>query len=461
MKKKLIGSTVPDIIIGFILMVLTVMALYFEWKPTKHLEYRLYDAFSNLKEKTFNSPIVVVAVDDESIANMGRWPWPRSYIARVVEFLNRCGARVIGINIVYSDKDMSQGLAEVRDILKNMEKDTRLLHNAQINSIYTSLQETEKKLDNDAILGKAIGESKKVVLPLVFILDSSNTSKESDIPDYLKRNSMSVANHDGFIAAKQIITPIPDFAMKAMALGHVNVFPDSDGKVRSESLFVSYGERAYPSFGLQLSLKYLNYDMTDVSIGKGVNFGDNSISTSDKGEMLISFSKRVPYLSFYDVVSNKVPPEAFKDKIVIITQSAVGLGALQATPVGSNVPSWGIIANAADNILTGNYIVRPPWAFSLEMGVVIFFGLFAIFIVPTLKIRISAIASLILLFVWIGMGMYILTNYGYWLKLVHPSLLLLMGYILVVTNRRLFYGRRKGAHRGRHVSLVHGGWFKE
>src|SRR5512136_2266811 len=244
MKKKLVRSVVSDIIIGIILTVLTITAFYFEWVPTKYLEYKVYDAISNLKEKTSDSPIVIVAVDDDSIANMGRWPWPRSYMARMVDFLNRCEARIIGINIDYSEKDINQGLTEVRDILKNIENDARLLHNVQVNSIYTSLKETEKKLDNDVILATAIGESKKVVLPIVFILGSSVASKESQIPDYLKQNSVPVTNHEGITPARQVELPIPDFATKALALGHVNVVSDADGTVRREPLIVTYEGRA-------------------------------------------------------------------------------------------------------------------------------------------------------------------------------------------------------------------------
>ncbi len=435
---KLIGSIITDIIIGVILTVLTIAAFYFEWMPTKYLEYKVYDAVSNLKEQVSNAPIVIVAVDDESIANMGRWPWPRGYIARMVEFLNKCEAKVIGVNVIYSENDMNQGLTEVRDILKNIETNASALTDARINSIYTWLKETEKKLDNDAILGAAIGESKKVVLPLVFILGNPMGNKVSEIPDYLKQNSVPVASQEGSISAREIVPPIPDFAMKALALGHINIIPDADGTVRSEPLVVYYEGRAYPSFGLQLSLKYLNYDMRDVSVAGGVNFGNNSIVTSEKGEMLISFSRSFPYFSFYDVASNKAPPEAFKDKIVIITQSAIGLGALQATPIGPNVPSWGIIANVADNILSGNYIVRPAWAFPLEIGVTVLFGLFLALIIPRLKIKISAILSLIILLIWIGAGMYLLTNYRYWIKLVHPSLLLLIGYTVVVTKGYFF-----------------------
>ena len=441
--KRLIGSFIFDIIMGAILTALTIVAFYFEWMPTKYLEYKVYDAVSNLKEKASDSPIVIVAVDDESIANMGGWPWPRAYIARMIEYLDKCEAKVIGINIIYAENDMNQGLTEVRDILKNIESSAGVLKNVQINSIYASLKESEKKLDNDAILGAAIGESKKVVLPVVFMLGSPMGSKESEIPVYLKQNSIPVASQEGSIAARQIVPPIPDFATKALALGHVNVVPDADGTVRSELLTLYYEGRAYPSLGLQLSLKYLNYNMKDVSVAGGVNFGNNSIATSDKGEMLISFSKSFPYFSFYDVASNKAPAEAFKNKIVIIAQSAIGFGDLQVTPIGSNVPSWGITANVADNILSGDYIVRPAWAFPLEIAVIVFFGLFLALITPRLKIRISVIASLIILLVWIGAGVYLLMNYKYWVKLAHPSLFMLVGYTLVVTKAYFFTGEAK------------------
>ena len=200
--KRLIGSVIFDIIMGAILTASTIAAFYFEWMPTKYFEYKVYDAVSNLKEKASDSPIVIVAIDDESIANMGSWPWPRAYIARMIEFINKCEAKVIGTNIIYSENDMNQGLTEVRDILKNIESSAGVLKNVQINSIYASLKESEKKLDNDAILGAAIGESKKVVLPVVFIFGSPMGSKEPEIPAYLKQNSIPVATQEGSHSGK-------------------------------------------------------------------------------------------------------------------------------------------------------------------------------------------------------------------------------------------------------------------
>jgi CHASE2 domain-containing sensor protein/tRNA A-37 threonylcarbamoyl transferase component Bud32 len=441
--KKLMKTGMSDIVIGIFLMLLTLSAFYFEWGPTEFLDYSIYDVGFNLQERASTSPVVIVAIDDDSIANMGRWPWPRGYIAHMVNLLQSYGSKVVGINIIYSENDFNQGLIEVRDIVKKIEEDSRLLKNKQVGDIYQSLKETEKKLDNDAILSIAIGESNKVILPVVFILGSFLGSSGTEMPDYLKQNSVPLSDRTGILTAKEIIPPIPDFAMKALALGHINVIADRDGTVRSEPLLVSYGDRMFPSFALQLTLKYLNYDIKDVNIYNGLQVGKNHIPTFQKNKMLINFSKSFPYFSFYEVANNKVPPEAFKDKIVIITQSAIGLGAMQVTPIGPNVPSWGIIANVVDNILNNNYIVRPEWAFSLEIGVIVLFGIFLAMAIPRLKAKVSAVASLILLLVWIGAGELLLLRNGYWIKVVYPSLLLILGYTVLVSKRYFFTEKTK------------------
>lgn len=437
--KKLIKSGISDIVIGIILTLLTLGVFFFEWNPTESLEYKFYDLCSNVKERVSDSPIVIVAIDDDSIANMGRWPWPRGYIAQMIDLLNKYEAKVIGVNIIYSESDYNQGLLEIRDIIKNIESNPALTRNP----IYSSLKEAEKKLDNDAFLSSMIGDSKKVVLPLVFILGSPLGSSGADLPDYLKQNSAPLSIGKEGILAREIIPPIPEFASKAMAIGHINLLADADGTVRSEPLLIYYEGRAYPSLGLQLTLKYLDFDIKDVSIGNGLVFRNTRVPISDKGKMLISYSKTFPYFSFFDVISNKVPPEAFKNKIVIIAQSAIGLGAMQATPIGSNVPSWGIIANVVDNILTNKYTVRSHLAFLFEIGVIVLFGIFLAVAIPRLKAKISAVASFVILIVWIGAGAYLLINHGYWVKVIHPSLLLVVGYIIIVSKGYFFTERAK------------------
>lgn len=441
--KKSLKLNMTSILIGIFLTVLTFAASYFEWSPTEFLEYKVYDVGSNLKEKVSNPPIVIVGIDDYSIANMGRWPWPRGYIAHMIDILREYEAKVIGVNIIYSESDYNQGLQEIREIIKSIGENPGLMKNKQVSGLYDTLKSAESRLDNDSILSAAIGESKKVILPVVFVLGTSMGKSDADIPDYLKNNSVPLHVNGIGISAKEIIPPIPDFAMKTLALGHINLIPDIDGTLRSEPLLINYEGRAYPSFGLQLTLKYLNYDIKEASFSKGFRIGNIHIPTSQDGKMLISYSKSFPYFSFFEVVGNKVPPEAFKNKIVIIAQSAIGLGAMQVTPIGPNVPSWGITANVIENIINKNHIVRPEWAFPLEVGSIVFFGLFISFVIPMIKVRISSVVSILLLILWVATCLYLLVNHGYWIKVVSPFLLLLVGYIIIVTKGYFFTEKAK------------------
>jgi CHASE2 domain-containing sensor protein len=440
--KKMRTSLLLDSLIAFLLTIFILFAYFVSWPPLEELEYRFYDFGSRLREKEQASPVVIVAIDDASLAGIGRWPWPRGHIAQMVNFLGKSEAKVIGVDIIYSENDLSQGLVEVRDILKGMEAAPNLQKNGQANAFYNALKESEKKLDNDTILANALAENKNVILPLYFVMGKI-TAGGTNIPDFLKLNSLAPSGRAKSLVAREIIPPIPGFAQNALALGHINVLTDSDGAVRSEPLLINYGGRLYPSYALQLTLKYLNYDIKDIRISQGLEIHNIRIPADENMTMLISFNKRFLSYSFIDVINNKVPPAAFKNKIVIIAHSAVGLGTTLTTPIGIQVPSWAISANVVDNILNRDHIIRPSWAFSLEAGVVIFFGLFLAVGIPLLKARISAALSLALLLIWGGVGEYYFLEDGYWLKVVYPSLLLVLGYIVIVSKRYFLTERSK------------------
>jgi serine/threonine-protein kinase len=423
-----------DALIGLFLALLTLAALYWAWSPIEELEYRLYDLGSGFREKASTAPIAIVAIDDDSIASMGRWPWPRGHIAGMIDVLTRAEAKVIGVDIIYSENDVNQGLLEVRGIIKALDAETLPTKNKPLNDLYERLRESERRLDNDAILMSAIAESNRVVLPLFFILGRT-LGGSGDLQDYQRLSSLDAPSGPVAMMARDIVLPIPEFSKHASALGHINLVPDSDGAIRSEPLLIYHGNRLYPSYSLQLALKYLDYDLKDLRIADQVRIGNLRIPTDENSRLLISFNSHFPYYSFIDVADGKIPPAAFKDKIVIVAQSSVGLASMLKTPIGSNVPSWGIIASTVDNILNQDHISRPHWAFPLEAAVIGLFGLFLAFGIPFLKARISAILSLALLIIWIIAGVYLLMTKGYWIKVMYPTALLIVGYIVMVSTR--------------------------
>jgi len=437
-------SLASDFIIGFILTLLVVFSFYFSWRPMEVMECRIYDLESKLRETSTTSPIAIVAIDDESITRMGRWPWPRGFIANMIDTLNDYGAKVIGADILYSEKDFNQGLQEVEKLRQKMETEYDLLGNKDLREIYLSLLNAEKVLDNDSILATSITESKKVILPLYFVLGTPFLGEASKMPGYLQNNSVVLSPQGYSFTAQEIVPPISEFASQAMALGHINAIADVDGTLRSEPLLVRYQNRFFPTFALQLTLQYLNLDIGGLSVGDNtLRVGKLEIPVNEYGQMLISYRENYSTYSFIDVANGKVPPGVFKNKIVIIGHSASGLGTRYVTPINVNVATGVIIANVIDNILTNNHIMRPEWTFLLELGIILMFGIFLSLVIPRLKAGTSAVVSLFLLLAWTGSAVYLLVEHGYWVKILYPSLLLLVGYAIIVSKRYLLTEKTK------------------
>ncbi len=439
--KKIKKSSITDFIIGIVLTLFVLFAFLISWGPLESIEYGIYDVGVNMRVKPTVAPVAVVAIDEQSIANLGRWPWPRAYIAAMVDLLQSYNVKVIGLDIIYSEKDYNQGLVEVRNILKNIESDPEYV-NKGLGTVWTSLKESEKKLDNDAILAGTIINSRNVVLPLFFVLGTPTGRTASALPDYITNNSIPAAGSESYFA-REMLPPIPEFAGAALAMGHINIVADHDGTVRSEPLFINFEERLFPSFALQLTLKYLNYDIKNIMPGRELKFGRKTIPVYENNKMLISYNSNIPYYSFFDVINKKVPADVFRDKIVIIAQSAAGLGAMQVTPIAVNVPPGTIIANVIDNIINDDHIYRPAWAANLELALIIIFGIYVMLVIPHLRAGISAIFSLVLLLAWSITGFYLLAASGYWVKIAYPAILLVVGYIIIVSKRYLLTERSK------------------
>src|SRR5204862_2343 len=125
------------------------------------------------------------------------------------------------------------GLLEVRNLIKNIETNPDYAKKG-FDVVLASLKESEKRLDNDAILANSLAASKNVVLPLFFLLGNPTGRTASNLPDYLENNSVSQAGIDSSITAREILPPITEFAAGSLGLGHINIVADRDGTVRSE-----------------------------------------------------------------------------------------------------------------------------------------------------------------------------------------------------------------------------------
>jgi CHASE2 domain-containing sensor protein/predicted Ser/Thr protein kinase len=446
--------------IGITITVVFLMLFLWGFRPLAYLENRAYDCLSRIGADSSRSPVVIVAVDDKSINDLGPWPWPRRYFSDMVTLLSGSGARLIGLHVPFSQKDPNPGLREMRKIRKDLAGNKKLLKYRAIAGVYRSLRAAEMKADHDRRLISSVKSSKRVILPLLMTLEGFPGKKESSYPVYLKRNSTLLGDQSSKsdsvkfvlknplalsryepIEVSGIIPPFDALAAQAIALGFSNYFPDRDGIVRDVPLFVTYNNRSYPSFALQVALKYNGLDEKYVTFTKekqgflGLKAQSLMIPTDSRYTMFISFrSNKAPFTiySFSDILGKKLHLRSLKKKIVLVGITAQGLERSYRTPYLKDISDVEMTANALNTILSGNYFVRPSWAFLLESFVILAFGTFISVFVPNLRRKVSAVFIGASLIMWGIFSLILLLGFGLWIKAVSSILFCLVSYSAVL-----------------------------
>jgi CHASE2 domain-containing sensor protein len=448
-----------DITIGLLIAVLVLGAYVMKHPFIETLELKTYDLRASLRQtRVAPGDIAIVAIDDESITKLGRWPWPRSVVADGITAIKHAGAKVIGLNILFTEPERNQGLIEIKNLKEAIpplfSADKKPL-NKKFQSVQDSLLEqlaaAEIRLDNDTKLCRSIADAGTIVLPMYFNLGpslgeelpalSSQTITVLENPEDTARFAPPEGNHPA--------VPLALFADKATAVGHVNLIPDVDGSIRSEAPVISFQGDYYPSFAVQIIRAYLNIPINALKLRLGNHLalgGRVNIPIDTAGRLMITFNGPAGtfnYFSFYDILNNKIDPAALKGKIVLVGHLATGIADLSVTPAGHNFPGTEIIATVIENVLHHNFTTRPAWATNAELGVLAFIGLFVAFLLPRLKAFAGFLISFILFAGIAGAGVYAFAAYGYWLKIVYPLLLLTAGYIIIVSKRFFITEKKK------------------
>jgi serine/threonine-protein kinase len=454
--KKIFLSNVA---IGIVLTLISISAFLLQIGLFESLELKTYDLRALLRQTPVPATeIAIVAIDDDSIAKLGRWPWPRSLIADGITAINNAGARVIGLNILFTEQERNQGLTEIRNLRTSLpglfatDIPPRLRKNIEpkLALLDRQLSEAETRLDNDTKLVQTLAAKPDVVLPMYFTL---GPSLGEEAPALSSHTLTQIENTEDAVRfpvteGHKPAVPLGTFADQSPAIGHVNLLPDSDGTVRAEIPVIQFQGDYYPSFAVQVLREYLNVPLDNVTLhlGKSLKVGKAVIPIDAQGRMLINYNGPVGtfrYFSFYDVINNKLDAGALKDKIVLLGHMATGIADLNVTPFGHNFPSTEITANIIQNILHQNFITRPDWAANTELASLIFVGIFISLLLPRLKAFWGALLSILVFLGIAGGGTYLFMINGYWLKIFYPLSLVLTGYLIITSKRFLITEKKK------------------
>ncbi|MFQ5936854.1 MAG: CHASE2 domain-containing serine/threonine-protein kinase [Acidiferrobacterales bacterium] len=425
----------------------------------QNMERLAYDTGVKLTERDVSATdkIAIVAIDDESIKQIGRWPWPRNILAEMIAWLAKAEAKVIGLQIFLTEPQTDPGLTYFRELRRYVTR-SRFPSAArkQQKEILRLVERAEQDLDADGKLAEAIPLAGNVYMPMFFSVEEPLGRPDSQLPEFIQRNRLTkvITRRDAVgapIETDAVVYPLPAFGTNTAGVGYLNLFPDADGGVRKEALVLKHYDDYYPSLALLLAARSLNLGPQDITVylGQGVRLGGLEIDTDRAMQMHTGFysgadeESPFPTYSFYDVQVGNIPVSSFKDKVVLIGSTATGVGSTRVTPVASGMSEAELTANIIASIRNQDFYIQPDWTTWAQVAIFAVITLYLMFALPNLGAGIAGLLSLLLFLGLLTSEQYLLTVDKIWLENASPALLLLVGHLALTTKRFLVTERLK------------------
>jgi serine/threonine-protein kinase len=426
------------------------------------LERKAYDLGVGMASRIPSDKVAVIAIDKQSLDNIGRWPWSREIYADMVEKLAAAKAKVIATTIFFSEPQLDPGLTYINKLIEvygqaggaSLTGATTEIaaQPAPLGNMGVVLKEAEERLNADRRLGDAFATAGNVALPMLFRLGEPRGRPDRELPDYVKKNAVKLTGENLPIPTSDVDALVIDvLGRNAAAIGHLNVTPDVDGGIRTEPLALSHFDQTYPSLSLLVAARSLNLTPADIQVkgGESVKLGKLKIGTDLDSRMYTFFYKdrgNQPAFhvdSFFDVKSGKIPYDKYRDKIVLIGPTAAGVGSVFVTPISPNMPAVLMQAHAVSSILSEHFFVVPTWGFWAERLVFLLVAAYLIVLLPRLSAGMGAGVTAAIMVVLLATHFGLMTTQLVWLQLMLPATLLLVGHLLLTTKRFLMTERGK------------------
>jgi len=404
--------------------------------------------------------VAIVNIDDKSIKQLGPWPWPRQLIAEMINILKNNGAKLIALDLLFSEKERNLGLQEIRALQRAIEE--RSGTSTKDPSLLKNLSDIESRLDSDRLLIKAVKEGGIIYLPLIGSFGKYDTELVLPEDSFVKRNSLKIkAPFAGIVPVGQLAVPFSELAENSRGLGHINLPPNKASQGQTHLLFIDYRSNIIPSMPFRLSLDFLNKKAEEAIVpGKGIKLKDTVIPASN-GELLIKFKgtgRSFPYYSFVDILNVKKVPAVFDGKIVLIGYTAEDAPKI-STPVDPELPQVELTANVIDNMVNGRYLVRPSFMIYIEAVFILLLCLFASFLMSRYGFinRMGITATMIFVLFLVGFIFFMVLDV--WFKIIYIALALIAVFLeysirgIVVTQRTLGLTSRESIETNRMLAL--------
>ena len=408
------------------------------------LERRFFDFASIQTDRHPSDKVVILAIDDQSIRNIGRWPWSRDVHARVLDTLAAAKAKTVVQTTFFFEPQADAGLQFVRQM------EQALLDAPETDPLAVRLRGViggaKASLDTDARLAASLAQAGNVLLPSFATPGAGLGVPDPDLPAFAKTMDAGVFSSLAFPPVDSVQWPIPELARRAAEVGQLNQAPDEvEGVVRASSKILNHASRVLPGMGELAAAHALNLDPAAIVMQAdgALALGGMRIPVDARGRVFPQYYPGDPNTpafvtdSFYDVYAGKIPTSKYAGKVVIIGATAAGVGDQLATPVSAALSPAAVMAHETSSLLSNHFFETPEWATLTQLGVFLGVAAYLMFGLPRLR---GAPAAAVTAFLW---ALLLLVEYvavvsqHVWLPLVLPAALLVMGYLGLTTKRYL------------------------
>ena len=242
--------------------------------------------------------ISIVAIDEMSLDLVGRWPWPRTRTAEIIQRLADGGARVIALDLLMNEPDENSRLVLARTLAERY-RGLGLSRSAGPAAEFGRMLEAAlSDADTDETLAQTLAATRRVVLPYFFVFPPHESMPLDDESQRLLNRSRVVSfatpETEQSIDARRaaaVQLPLARFITASAANGHVNVNPDADGALRRVEMVIRLGDGLYPSMTLETVRLALGLSRTRVRLmaDRSIQLGSTAIATDDSGALLLSY----------------------------------------------------------------------------------------------------------------------------------------------------------------------------
>lgn len=369
------------------------------------LDSIIYDARLRLTMPGKGDPhIVILDIDEKSLGEIGRWPWSRNVMARLMDQLfDRYKVKMVGFDVIWAERDTSSGI----DVLDGLAR-KELKGTPAYQAAYRQIRD---KLDYDAIFASSI-KGRAVVLGYYFN-GEENAVKVNTIPEPVLPKGSFPGQGVAFARWNGYTGNLPAYMANAAGAGHFNPLVDHDGVVRRVPMILEFEGAYYEPLSLAMVRALLALEggakpAVEPVFPAGppepgayagmeqIRIGPYRIPVDDEAAALIPYrgpKGTFSYVSLVDALNDRARPELLQGKIAIIGTSAPGLQDLRSTPVGSVFPGVEIHANMVSSVISGGLKQQPAYMLGAEVLLLAVGGLALSGLLPILSAGWATVAA--------------------------------------------------------------------